>query len=526
MSGTTSLAAEREAGGAVSTTSAELARLRRKPWYRHPRTTRLYGMVAGGALLALATGPQASTDDIYYSVDTSMTGPRLPICIAIMVALWALLEFLGLEAVVERRRSMKAAIGEVAAGGGEYAADRAKVPVRGGSPKQRAAACGAWLREQARWVWKLARTGRLPVVAAGRTQAGWRVTRGYVQGNVWLKRGLGLAAVVFLAVLPLMLTTYWNQVLVDQVAIYVLLAIGLNVVVGWAGLLDLGFIAFFAIGAYTTAFWTGSLPTKPPFELNSFLVIPIAIATCLLAGLLLGAPTLRLRGDYLAIVTLGFHEIIVLIATNANGFTGGSGGVSGIPNPSIDLGFWSYHWQLDPKPYWWLIMVLAGIVIFLFLRLEHSKVGRAWTAIREDEIAAAANGVNTVKYKLMAFAIGASTSGLAGVVYVSKTGSMTPKSFEVLFSVLVLAYVVFGGMGSIWGVIVGTAFLAWLPQYLKEWVPKDDRITYLGALLVLMMVYRPQGLIPSKRRKRELTLAREGLGDADAMTEPAGGRIA
>ncbi|MDI2126254.1 branched-chain amino acid ABC transporter permease [Yinghuangia seranimata] len=447
----------------------DLAKLRRVPWYRQPRWTRLFGMVLAAALLALATGPNASTDDIFFSVNESMTdGVRLPVCIALMVAFWAFFEFVP-KAPVER----------------------AKATAR-------------------------ANTVDMPA---------WQNTKKAFDKTP-VKLGALAVVVVVLAVLPLFISTRWNQVLVGNVAVYVLLAIGLNVVVGWAGLLDLGFIAFFAIGAYSTAFWTGSLPTKPPVELNPFLAMPIAVVTCLIAGVLLGAPTLRLRGDYLAIVTLGFHEIVYLIANNANGFSGGSGGATNIPHPSVHLGFLDYEWELDPKPYWWLIMGMAAVVVFLFIRLEHSRVGRAWTAIREDEIAAAANGVNTVKYKLMAFAIGASTSGLAGGVYASKTGFISPESFKLMFSVLVLAYVIFGGMGSIWGVMVGTALLAWLPEYLKDWVDENDRITYLGALLVIMMIYRPQGLIPSRRRKRELTLAKEGIGDADAMTEPAGGRIA
>ncbi|MGW2400623.1 branched-chain amino acid ABC transporter permease [Kitasatospora sp. NPDC001664] len=305
---------------------------------------------------------------------------------------------------------------------------------------------------------------------------------------------LGLAVAVLA---PLGLSRATNQVLVDWVGIYVLLALGLNVVIGWAGLLDLGFVAFFAIGGYSAAFWTGHLPVKPPFELNPFLVIPVAMLTCLVAGVLLGGPTLRLRGDYLAIVTLGFHEIIYLVAKNAEGLTHGSNGAFGIPHFSVELGPVSYRWKLDPVDYWWLLLALIVLAVVVLRRLQHSKVGRTWAAIREDEIAAAAHGVDTVKYKLMAFAIGASTSGAAGVVYASKVGFVNPENFPLLYSVLVLAYVIFGGMGSLPGVLLGAGLLAWLPHALKDVVDQKDRFMYLGALLVVMMIYRPQGLIPA-----------------------------
>jgi branched-chain amino acid transport system permease protein len=333
-----------------------------------------------------------------------------------------------------------------------------------------------------------------------------------------------LVLLAFLIVLPLMVTTFWQQVMVDQIGMFVLVAIGLNVVVGWAGMLDLGFIAFFAIGAYSTAFWTGALPVEPPVVLNTFLVIPIAVVTCLIAGVLLGAPTLRLRGDYLAIVTLGFHEIVYLTAKNWTGFTNGSRGTTEpVGRFSVDLGFFSYQWKLDPLPYYWLQLGFVVVVLALFIRLEHSRVGRAWTAIREDEVAAAATGVDTVRFKLLAFAIGASTSGVAGVIYASKIGFINSEMFVVLLSVLALSYVVFGGMGSIPGVLLGAAVLVWLPEYLRDTVDPQDRYLYLGGLLVVMMIYRPQGLLPSRRRQRELRMAEEGSGGADALGARPGG---
>lgn len=440
---------------------------------------RLVGIVSAAVLLDVMSGPQGSRDDIFFSLDETLGSLRLLWWILGAVVLWAILEFTQ----PLYARYVAPSVGPL---------DRFYRPVTD--------------------VLQSAKD------TTRSTTAQWRRI-------IWVRLGVSLLVIGLLILLPNLLSTFWNQVLVNEVAIYVLLAIGLNVVIGWAGLLDLGFIAFFAIGAYSTAYWTGAMPVQPPITLNAFLVIPVAVVTCLLAGLLLGAPTLRLRGDYLAIVTLGFHEIIYLIAKNSDGFTNGPRGVQGISNFAVHIGPIDYDWELDPVPYWYLLIAIATILIIAFLRLEHSRVGRAWTAIREDEVAASATGVATVKFKLMAFAIGASTSGIAGVAYASKAAFISPESFLLLFSVLVVAYVIFGGMGSLWGVIIGTAFLAWLPQYMKDWVNPNDRFMYLGALLIVMMIYRPQGLIPSVRRKRELTMAKQGLGDADAMTEPAGGRM-
>ncbi|MCI0382978.1 branched-chain amino acid ABC transporter permease [Streptomyces sp. CNQ085] len=438
------------------------ARLRRVRWYQEPRWRRLGALLALAVTLRLMTGEEGTTQDLFLAVREDFTGVGLLIWLAIAVAVWAVREFLTDQTSRAVEGTRKVSAGPL---------------------------------ERARQVWSADKRVRMGVLTAV------------------------LALVVFG---PLGVERYWQQVLVDQIAIFVLLAIGLNVVIGWAGLLDLGFIAFFAIGAYSAAYWTGALPVQPPVALNNFLVLPIAVLTCLVAGVILGAPTLRLRGDYLAIVTLGFHEIVYLMAKNADGVTEGARGVK-VERFSVDLGFFSYEWKLDPMPYYWLLVVFIVLAIFLFLRLEHSKVGRAWTAIREDEVAAAATGVPTVRYKLMAFAIGASTSGVAGVAYASKAGYFNPENFAILLSILVLAYVIFGGMGSIPGVLFGAAFLVWLPEYLREWVDPKDRYMYLGALLVIMMIYRPQGVLPSRRRKRELRMAEAGVGGADA-TGPAEGR--
>ena len=325
---------------------------------------------------------------------------------------------------------------------------------------------------------------------------------------------------------PPTLPVTWQNVLVSQIGVFVLLAIGLNVVVGWAGLLDLGYIAFYEIGSYTTAYLVGALPVKPPHWLHMpvLLTIPFAIIACLIAGVLLGAPTLRLRGDYLAIVTLGFGEIIQIVAVNNPGnFTGGPQGPS-VPHPRIHLGALDVTWGQDNLPYWYLLLFMLVIVLVLFYRLEGSRIGRAWAAIREDEVAAQASGVNTVHIKLLAFAIGASTSALAGSFFASQVGYFDPSLFTLQASILIVAYVVFGGMGSLPGAMAGAAALTWLPQFLKAQVPQDDRQMWIGALLLAMMIFRPAGLLPARRRKAEL----EGLdrpGSSETAAVPASGAM-
>jgi branched-chain amino acid transport system permease protein len=359
-----------------------------------------------------------------------------------------------------------------------------------------------------------------------------RSARATIGGNR-LARYAGYAAVLLVAILiPPQLSVFWQQVLVSQIGIFVLLTIGLNVVVGFAGLLDLGYIAFYAIGAYTAAYWTGypdskighisPLPVHPPIHLNPFFVFPLAVITCLIAGLLLGAPTLRLRGDYLAIVTLGFGEIVRITINNSESITNGPRGAFGIPHFSVHVWKVNFDWTLDLMPYWYLLVAVIAIVFVLFRQLENSRVGRAWTAIREDEVAAAATGIPTLKYKLMAFAIGASTSGLAGVIFASEVGFVAPDNFILINSLLVLVYVIFGGMGSLPGAVAGASFLIWLPNYLRDRVAPQDRFVYFGALLVVMMIFRPQGVFPSRRRAREIGLAESGTGGADAMSAPGG----
>ena len=338
---------------------------------------------------------------------------------------------------------------------------------------------------------------------------------------------VGLVAIG--ALLPQVLSGTWQEITVDQIGTYVLLALGLNVVIGLAGLLDLGYIAFYLIGAYSTAYWSGALPVQPPIHLDPFFILPLAVLAAMVAGVLLGTPTLRLRGDYLAIVTLGFGEIIQIVATNLQGVTGGAQGVIGIKRFSVNVFGIHYTWPVGAtanKPYYYLLLGFVVGVMVAFHLLENSRVGRAWTAIREDEVAAEACGINPLKYKIMAFAIGASTSGLAGVLFASKIGFIDPSEFSVQMSILVVILVVFGGAGSLPGALVGAAFLQWGQNYLRvfniSWYNEQDLYVYLGALLVVMMIFRPQGILPSRRRSREIELAEHGLGSADAMSAGGG----
>jgi branched-chain amino acid transport system permease protein len=339
------------------------------------------------------------------------------------------------------------------------------------------------------------------------------------------KTAITIAALLVAIQWPLHLNGGIQSILTTQVAIYVLLAIGLNVVVGFAGLLDLGYVAFWAIGAYTAAYFTGALPVQPPFILNPFWIIPFSIVAAMLAGVLLGTPTLRLRGDYLAIVTLGFGEIIEIIANNLDGITGGPAGTPGvIPQFSVNLFGIKYAWTGTVLPYYYLILGVAVVFMVAFSFLEHSRVGRSWTAIREDEVAADSLGINALKYKVMAFAIGASTAGFAGIFFASQVQSLVPNDFIVQTSILILVFVIFGGMGSIAGAVLGAFLIQWLPQYLQVRSFKDyqfqDEFIYLGALVILLMIFRPQGLIPSRRRRREILLTEQGVSSPESPGGP------
>jgi branched-chain amino acid transport system permease protein len=336
-------------------------------------------------------------------------------------------------------------------------------------------------------------------------------------------------ALPFAALIPLMFHqapdfVFWAA---SSLAIYTLLALGLNVVVGFAGLLDLGYAAFFAIGAYTCAALSSP---KYGLHLPLWTLIFIGAAVASMFGAVLGAPTLRLRGDYLAIVTLGFGEIIPDLATNNVGnLTNGPDGISSIDQPHFHLLGLDVNFATSPAWYYLALLVLVVVVIILLRNLEHSRVGRAWIAIREDEVAAAATGINTTSTKLLAFAIGASVSGLAGAFYGSMVGIVSPEAFSFSVSVAVLSIVVLGGIGNIIGVILGSFVLTfvifWVLPGLNEWsttVSKTvgvpalgnidfTRYTYIvyGVALIGMMLLRPGGLLPSRARRVELESATE-----------------
>jgi branched-chain amino acid transport system permease protein len=306
----------------------------------------------------------------------------------------------------------------------------------------------------------------------------------------------------------------WPTVLFYPIGVFMLLAIGLNIVVGQAGLLDLGYVAFFAIGGYLMAV----LGTK--YSWGFWQIMLVGVAASAVSGVILGAPTLRLRGDYLAIVTLGFGEIVRKVAENTD-YIGGPRGIAGIPHPPSFLtdfeigGVTPFRYGvLDPRPYYYLLVVMIVLVIIFARRLEHSRVGRAWAAIREDEDAAELMGVPTFKFKLGAFAIGAAIGGATGVAWAGKVISIIPNNFPFILSATILAAVVLGGSGNIPGVMLGAFLIAWLPERFREL--QDYRVMAFGAVLVLMMILRPEGLLPSRRRKAELAEGGGGSGHLGA----------
>jgi branched-chain amino acid transport system permease protein len=340
---------------------------------------------------------------------------------------------------------------------------------------------------------------------------------------VWV----GFALIGFsLAVLPFALAqvgTTWVRI-TNYAILYVLLALGLNIVVGFAGLLDLGYIAFYAIGAYTYA-----LLASPQFGLHLpfWVILPIGAGIAALFGVLLGAPTLKLRGDYLAIVTLGFGEIVRIFLNNLSrpvNITNGPQGIARIDPFRLDgFSFGTYETFLGlefsgPIKYYYLLLAVALGIIVVNLRLQNSRVGRAWEAIREDEIAARAMGIDTRNLKLLAFAMGASFGGVAGGMFSAIQAFISPESFVLVESIMVVSMVVLGGMGNIWGVILGALLLSFVPEILRWTVeplqqalfgrmlvePEVIRMLLFGLALVLVMLFRPAGLLPSAVRKREL----------------------
>ncbi len=288
---------------------------------------------------------------------------------------------------------------------------------------------------------------------------------------------------------PWLFSTYQTNIMITAL-MYVVLGLGLNIVVGVAGLLDLGYVAFYAVGAYSYAL------LNTHFGLGFWTVLPIGALLAMLFGILLGFPVLRLRGDYLAIVTLGFGEIIRLILENWNEFSQGPSGISNIARP----GFFGIDMSLDAaiSYTYYLMICLVLATIFIVNRLQNSRIGRAWFALREDEIACQAMGIDKTKTKLTAFALGATWAGMVGVIFAAKTTFVNPASFTFLESAIILCIVVLGGMGSIVGVILGALILILLPEYLRAF--SDYRMLVFGAVLVTMMVFRPQGIISNIRR--------------------------
>ena len=282
----------------------------------------------------------------------------------------------------------------------------------------------------------------------------------------------------------------FQSVLFYPVGMYVLMAIGLNIVVGKSGLLDLGYVAFFAIGAYTMAI----LGTKT--SLNFWEILPIGVALAMLSGVLLGTPTLRLRGDYLAIVTLGFGEIVRIVAVNTDSI-GGSRGIAGIPTPP-DF-FNAKFTILDPKPYYWMLLTFTLLIIWAVRRMAARRPGRAWDAIRQDDDVAQLMGIDTRKYKVWAFVLGAAVAGVGGGIYASQIMSIVPDQFSLNISILILACVVFGGIGNLWGVILGAILLAFTPERIR--FLSQPRILVFGIALVVMMNLRPDGILPKKKRE-------------------------
>ncbi len=297
---------------------------------------------------------------------------------------------------------------------------------------------------------------------------------------------LSVALIVFLLILPLFLNDYYRDIM-TLTCMYIVLALGLNIVVGQAGLLNLGYVAFYAVGAYTY----GILSTVAGLSFWPGLVIGAASAA--LFAVLVGIPTLRLRGDYFAIVTLGLGEITRIVLNNWDSLTGGPNGISRIGRPVI-AGY-ELRRTLD---FYYLILMIAVMTVFAMKRLMASRIGRAWIAIREDEIAAEAMGINTFRLKLLAFVIGSAWAGLTGVFFAAKMAFVSPESFTFFDSVLILCMVVLGGMGSIPGIVLGALLLITLPEVFRDF--QDFRMLAFGVALVAMMVFRPQGLLGARNK--------------------------
>ncbi len=386
----------------------------------------------------------------------------------------------------------------------------------------------------------------LSFVGEGRVKAA-RARHDSLEGADLKRANLILGGLLgaFLIIFPIFAGKITNELLAN-IGIFLLLALGLNIVVGLAGILDLGYVAFFAVGGYTTAVLTS--PNSPGWapEYPWIVALIVTVFMAILAGLLIGAPVIRMRGDYLAIVTLGFGEIIrlLLLSDWLSGFFGGAQGITNIPA----AGFGPFEVKgTDPRSVFYLVLVFCVLAIYVSWRLERSRLGRAWMAIREDESVAEAMGINTVNVKLMAFVVGAVLASFAGAIFAAKVGSVFPTSFLILVSIIILVVVIVGGMGNIFGVIAGAFVLIGVlggpkqPGLLQEF--SQYKLLIYGALLIVMMLKRPEGLIPNARRTRELHQEEflqdawlkgavddahpdEELGEAPAIDGPTTGTVA
>jgi branched-chain amino acid transport system permease protein len=314
-----------------------------------------------------------------------------------------------------------------------------------------------------------------------------------------LRAGIALMA---LAIMPALAGNYIGQVLM-LVGLYILMGMGLNLEVGLAGLLDLGFVAFFAVGAYTTALLTADSP-HALLHLSFWLAMPASVALAVVVGVIFGLPVLGVRGDYLAVATMGLGEIvrIIVLSDFAAPLLGGAQGVLQIPKPSLGVTVLS-----SPVQLFYLTLVASAVAAFVAWRLENSRLGRAWMALRDDEDVAQALGINLVRSKLMAYGLGAAFAGLAGSIFAVMLTSVYPSSFQLLISINVLALIIVGGMGSLPGVVLGSIALIGLPELLREF--GEYRYLFYGAVLIVMMQWRPEGLWPSEVRRRELHEAEE-----------------
>ena len=367
-----------------------------------------------------------------------------------------------------------------------------------------------------------------PPTRARSTLGWWYTATGAARQRRMWGTIIGIGAALLFPVVNGALNLGWEAKSIP-ITLFIVLALGLNVVVGFAGLLDLGYAAFFAIGAYTMAFLTSTVSpigfVREGNHVNFFLAMFVSAAVAAVFGVLLGAPTLRLRGDYLAIVTLGFGEIVPLVIKNTPEITKGTQGMNPIGYPEIP----GLQFAVDPIPWYYLIVVVLIVSVLITGRLRTSRVGRAWAAMREDEVAAASMGVNLVTTKLFAFALGASFSGFAGSIWASYLQVFAPEQFDFSVSIFVLCMIILGGLGNIGGVIAGGLMLGFVDRVLFDWINgfvhglgsaignqdlaimdvSRSRQLIFGVALVVMMLVRPEGLFPSARVRAELHAAEE-----------------